>query len=72
MNPLDDYPKVRKVLYAIFWVIGLVLVVAQLMVAAVEGMKQPAILTAALAAYPAAGAYIGFQAQQNTRERQQN
>ena len=66
MNPLSDYPKLRKALYTAFWVLGGILVVWQVVVGAVEGMTQPAVLTALLAAYPAAGAYIGYQAQQNT------
>lgn len=66
MNPLSDYPRVRKALYQIFWVIGGLLVVAQVAVAAIPDATQPTLLTVLLAAYPAAGAYIGYQAQQNT------
>lgn len=67
MNPLSDYPRLRKALYTAFWVLGGVLAVWQVVVASVEGMTNPTVLVALLAAYPVAGAYIGFQAAQNTQ-----
>jgi hypothetical protein len=37
MNPLDTYPGVRKALYLILWVVGLILTVWQVGVGVVDG-----------------------------------
>lgn len=66
MNPLSEYPRLRKALYTAFWVLGGVLAVWQVVIGAVEGWHNPPVLIALLAGYPVAGAYIGFQAAQNT------
>ena len=65
MNPLAESPKVRKVVYTILWVAGLVLGAAQVAVASVDA-DQPGILTAALAVFPVVASYVGYTASQNT------
>ena len=64
-TPLEQYPAVRRYVYSALWLIGLILVGAQVGVAAIPDAAQPAWLTVALAVYPAVGAYVGFQAKQN-------
>lgn len=69
MNPLSDNPKVRKIIYTIFWVWGLVLAGWQVAVASIPSMDQPSILTAMLAMFPVVSAYVGFGASQNVPEK---
>lgn len=66
MTPLEQYPAARRAVYHLLWVAGLVLLAAQLGVAAIEEWTQPVWLTVALAVYPAIGTYVGYQAQANT------
>jgi hypothetical protein len=68
MNPLEQYPNVRRYVYAGMWLVGLVLTAAQIGVAAIDGAQQPAWLTVALAVFPAVAAYVGYTAQQNVGE----
>lgn len=68
MNPLNEYPRIRKALYTAFWILGGVLAVWQVIVAAMDGWTNPPVLVALLAAFPVAGVYIGYQAAQNTPE----
>ena len=66
MNPLENNPKARKVVYTVLWAVGLVLTAAQVWVGAVPGAEQPSVLTGALAVFPVVAAYVGYQASKNT------
>lgn len=66
-TPLDGYPGVRKALYLILWVVGLILTLWQVGVGVIDGMQQPAALTIGLACYPVFAAYVGYTAQQNVK-----
>ena len=68
MNPLSQYPSVRRYLYLGMWVVGLILTAAQIGVAAIPDAQQPGWLTVALAVFPAVATYVGYTAQQNTRQ----
>jgi hypothetical protein len=68
MNPLDTYPGVRKALYLILWVVGLILTVWQVGVGVVDGAQQPTALTVGLACFPVFAAYVGYTAQQNVND----
>lgn len=69
MNPLDQYPRTRKVVYTLFWVVGLFLSSWQVGVAAVPDAKNPQWLLVALGVYAFLGTAIGFTAAQNTPAR---
>lgn len=69
MNPLNDHPRVRKVVYTIFWVANLVLACAQVAVAAIPGATNPQWLVSGLAVMAFLGVAIGFTAAQNTPAR---
>lgn len=62
---LSDYPGVRRVLYVVSFVVGLVLGGCQVGFAAADA-TQPAWLTVAFAVYGFAGAYLGITAATNT------
>ena len=66
MNPLENNPKARKVVYTVLWAVGLILTAAQVWVGAVPGTTQPSVLTGALAVFPVVAAYVGYQASKNT------
>lgn len=68
MNPLAEFPAVRKALYAALWVFGLILTAWQGWVAAVDA-AQPVILTGCLAVFPAVASYVGYTAQRNVDHR---
>ena len=62
---LAQYPKVRKTVYAIFAVIGLLLTSYQVAIVSLH-VIQPDWLTAALAVFAFVGVQIGFTASSNT------
>lgn len=68
MNPLNDLPGVRKVLYVIQWVVNGILVVAGAVFVAngTEVEDWPAWYAMALAVGPVLWTYLGITAQQNT------
>jgi hypothetical protein len=66
MTPFAENPQVRKVIYTVLWVLGLILGAAEIYVGAVPGIEQPGWLTGALAVFPFIAGYVGFQASQNT------
>ena len=66
MNPLDQYPKVRAVLYLIQWIASGVLFVASAVVLAVTQGEAPLWLTATTLGFNAFTAYTGLTAQKNT------
>lgn len=66
MNPLAEHPRVRKVVYTIFWTVSLVLSSTQVGVAAIPGATNPQWLVVGLAVLPFVGTAIGFAAAQNT------
>lgn len=65
MNPLADYPGVRRVLYAVSFVVGLGLSGTQIGFAAAEA-GQPVWLNVALAVYAFLAAGLGVTAASNT------
>lgn len=62
---LSDYPAVRRVLYVVSFIVGLVLGGCQVGFASADA-SQPTWLTVALAVYAFAGAYLGITAATNT------
>ena len=68
MNPLNDYPQVRKVLYALQWLVNGVLVVAGAVFVAngTDTADLPQWYVLALAVGPVLWTYLGLTAQQNT------
>jgi len=70
MNPLNDLPAVRKVLYIVQWVLNGVLVIAGVVFLTqgtdVEDLPQWYVLS--LAVLPALWTYLGITAQANVDE----
>ena len=64
MNPLEDYPKARRIAYQIFWTVSLLVGAAHIGFQSVGDV--PAWLTTTLAVLPFVGAGIGYTASQNT------
>lgn len=70
MNPLDNLPQVRKVLYAVQWVVNGVLTLAGI-VFATQGTDLDALpqwYVLALAIAPALWTYLGITAQTNVTD----
>ena len=65
MNPLEPFPKVRKVLYNIWGLIGLGLGAGQVGISAAD-VSQPKAFTVTLAVFAFLTAGFGFTAGQNT------
>jgi hypothetical protein len=65
MNPLESYPKARKVAYQVFWAVSLATGAAQLGFGQTEA-GAPQWLTIALSVLPFVGAGIGYTASSNT------
>ena len=61
MNPLADHPALRKAVYSVFWLVGLVLGALQV------GFDFDWTVQA-LSVYAFLGAAVGYQAQANTDE----
>lgn len=59
-------PTIRRVIYAVYAIVGLVLGAVQVGVTAVPDGAQPAWLTVALAVYAFVGTGLGFTASANT------
>jgi hypothetical protein len=70
MNPLDEYPQVRKFLYLIQWLVNGVLVVAGAIFLAqqrsLDSLPEWYVITTAVA--PVLWTYLGITAQTNVRE----
>lgn len=66
-NPLDEYPGIRKRVYAAFWMLGALLGALQVSFASMD-QGTPDLLKAALAAYAFLGGLVGFTASSNTPE----
>lgn len=69
MNPLNENPHVRKVVYTVFWCVGLALGAVQVGFSAADA-GQPVWLTVALAVFAFVGAGIGYTASVHTPRRQ--
>lgn len=67
MNPLADNPTLRKKVYNIFWLIGLVLGALQVGYGTADG-ADPSWLLPALAVYAFLGTGVGYTASQNVKE----
>lgn len=69
MNPLDDYPQVRKALYFFQWLVNGVLAVAGAVFAvgdtSIDGLPEWYVLTLAIA--PVLWTYLGITAQTNVK-----
>ena len=67
MNPLDSYPKARKALYAVQWVVNGVLTIAGVVFVAqgtaLDALPQWYVLALAIA--PVLWTYLGLTAQSN-------
>ena len=66
MNPLEDYPKARRIAYQAFWTVSLATGAAHIGFQSVGDV--PAWLTVALSVLPFVGAGIGYTAQANVTE----
>lgn len=65
MNPLENYPRARTVVYTLLSIFGLALGSTQVGFAAADA-GQPTWLTVALAVFAFVGGAVGFTARQNT------
>ena len=64
MNPLNDYPKARRIAYQAFWTVSLATGAAH--IGFQTAGDVPTWLTTTLAVLPFIGAGIGYTASQNT------
>lgn len=64
MNPLEQYPEVRRWTYTVFWLVALAQ--GALNVAFLANSGVPQWLTVTNAVVPFVGGYIGYQARANT------
>ncbi|NUS54748.1 MAG: hypothetical protein HOV66_07780 [Streptomycetaceae bacterium] len=69
MNPLEQYPAARRIVYALFWVAGLVVGSVQVWAVAVE-TTTPAWVKGAQAVLAFLAIPIGYTAAQNIVEKQ--
>ena len=67
MNPLEDYPKARRIAYQAFWTASLATGAAHVGFQSAD-VGVPAWLTVALSVLPFVGAGIGYTAQANVTE----
>ena len=67
MNPLNDYPKARRIAYQVFWTVSLATGAAHVGFQSAD-VGVPAWLTTTLAVLPFVGAGIGYTAQANVTE----
>ena len=67
MNPLEDYPKARRVAYQAFWTVSLATGAAHVGFQSAD-VGVPVWLTVALSVLPFVGAGIGYTAQANVTE----
>lgn len=65
MNPLADRPDLRKKVYSVFWLVGLLLGAIQVGYATDEG-SDPDWILPSLAVYAFLGTGVGYTAAQNT------
>ena len=66
MNPLEDYPKARRIAYQAFWTVSLATGAAH--IGFQSAGDVPAWLTTTLAVLPFVGAGIDYTAQANVTE----
>lgn len=66
MNPLDEFPALRRVLYLIQWLLSVALFVVTAVVMVVTDGNAPVWLTATTAGFNAFTAITGLTAQSNT------
>jgi len=64
VNPLEDYPKARRIAYQAFWTVSLATGAAHVGFQSAD-VGVPAWLTVALSVLPFVGAGIGYTAQAN-------
>ena len=67
MNPLEDYPKARRIAYQAFWTVSLATGAAHVGFQSAD-TGVPVWLTVALSVLPFVGAGIGYTAQANVTE----
>ena len=67
MNPLNDYPKARRIAYQVFWTVSLLIGAAHVGFQSAD-VGVPEWLTVALSVLPFVGAGIGYTAQANVTE----
>ena len=67
MNPLEDYPKARRIAYQAFWTVSLATGAEHVGFQSAD-VGVPAWLTVALSVLPFVGAGIGYTAQANVTE----
>lgn len=67
MNPLNEHPRTRRVVYTTFWVVALLLGGLQVGFPA-AGAEQPVWLNAATAVYVFLAAAVGYTAAKNTHQ----
>lgn len=65
MNPLNDHPTARRIVYTAFWIIGLILGAIQVGYASTD-LGQPTWLVVALAVFAFLAAGVGYTAFANT------
>jgi hypothetical protein len=65
-NPLEGNPAARKVVYALFWMAGLVIGALQVAYGAASGAEVPEAVDIASAVYVFLGIGVGYQASVNT------
>lgn len=65
-NPLENNPAARKVVYGLFWVIGLVIGALQVAYGAAANTEVPQAVDIASAVYVFLGIAVGYQAATNT------
>lgn len=65
-NPLGDYPRVRKTLYQVYWLVGVVLGAIPVATAALPDATVPDWSLVAMAVFGYLGIAFGFTADQNT------
>ena len=68
MNPLEDYPQVRKTLYLVMFVLGAALGAAQVGFGAAN-VDQPTWLIVTLSVYAFLSSYLGLTAATNLKKK---
>jgi hypothetical protein len=67
MNPLNDYPRARRIAYQVFWTVSLAIGGTHIGFQSAD-VATPMWLTVALSVLPFVGAGIGYTAQANVNE----
>ena len=65
MNPLEEYPAIRRWVYRVFWIAGVAIGATQVVYLTI-GQDQPVWLTAAVAVLAYLSIATNYQADRNT------